>query len=85
MYRKLTRQELTTLKRAFDKWGVFDFFKDRSILINEIKTFNIREVHFLSNEMEKIALWKQPSYAGLLIGELKKKLFTFNARSRSYF
>jgi 60S ribosome subunit biogenesis protein NIP7 len=72
MYRKLTRQELTTLKRAFDKWGVFDFFKDRSILINEIKTLNIREVHFLSNEMEKIALWKQPSYAGLLIGELKK-------------
>ena len=72
MYRKATRQELTTLKRAFDKWGVFDFFKDKSILINEIKTLNIREVHFLSNEMEKIALCKQPSYAGLLISELKK-------------
>jgi ribosome biogenesis protein Nip4 len=72
MYRILTRQELTTLNRAFDKWGVFDFFKDKSLLINEIKTLNIREVHFLSNEIEKIALWKQPSYAGLMIGELKK-------------
>ena len=72
MYRKPTRQELTTLKRAFDKWGVFEFFKDKSILIKEIKTLNIREVHFLSNEIEKIALLEQPSYAGLMIGELKK-------------
>jgi 60S ribosome subunit biogenesis protein NIP7 len=72
MYRKPTRQELTTLKRAFDKWGVFEFFKDKSILIKEIKTLTIREVHFLSNEIEKIALLEQPSYAGLMIGELKK-------------
>src|SRR5919199_865626 len=72
MYRKLTRQELTTLRRAFDKWGIFDFFKDKSILIREIKNCNIREVYFLSNEMEKIALLKQPSYAGIIIGELRK-------------
>jgi 60S ribosome subunit biogenesis protein NIP7 len=72
MYRKPTRQELTTLKRAFDKWGVFEFFKDKSILIKEIKTLTIREVHFLSNEIEKIALLEQPLYAGLMIGELKK-------------
>jgi 60S ribosome subunit biogenesis protein NIP7 len=73
MYRLLTRQELTTMKRAFDKWGVFDFFKDKSILINEIKNCNIREVYFLSNEIEKIALLEQPSYAGLMIGQLKKQ------------
>jgi ribosome biogenesis protein Nip4 len=73
MYRLLTRQELTTMNRAFDKWGVFDFFKDKSILINEIKNCNIREVYFLSNEIEKIALLEQPSYAGLMIGQLKKQ------------
>jgi 60S ribosome subunit biogenesis protein NIP7 len=73
MYRILTRKELTILKRAFDKWGVFDFFKDKSILIKEIRNQNIREVYFLSNEIEKIALLKQPSYAGLMIGQLKKQ------------
>ena len=73
MYRLLTRQESTTLKRAFDKWGVFDFFKDKSILIKEIKNYNIREVYFLSNEIEKTALLEQPSYAGLMIGQLKKQ------------
>jgi ribosome biogenesis protein Nip4 len=72
MYRRPTRQELTILNRAFNKWGVFDFFKNKSILIKEIKTRNIREVYFLSNEIEKIALSEQPSYAGLMIGELKK-------------
>jgi len=73
MYRLLTRQELTTMKRAFNKWGVFDFFKDKSILIKETKNCNIREVYFLSNEIEKIALLEQPSYAGLMIGQLKKQ------------
>jgi ribosome biogenesis protein Nip4 len=72
MYRKPTRKELTILKRAFNKWGVFDFFKDKSILLKEIKSRNIREVYFLSNEIEKIALLQQPLYAGLMIGELKK-------------
>ena len=77
MYRLLTRQELTTMKRAFNKWGVFDFFKDKSILIKETKNCNIREVYFLSNEIEKIALLEQPSYAGLMIGQLKKQ-FAFS-------
>jgi ribosome biogenesis protein Nip4 len=72
MYRKPSRKEITTLNRAFNKWGVFDFFKDKSILIKEIKTRNIREVYFLSNEIEKIALREQPSHAGLMVGELKK-------------
>jgi 60S ribosome subunit biogenesis protein NIP7 len=73
MHRLLTRKELTTMKRAFDKWGVFDFFKDKSILVKEIENYNIREVYFLSNEIEKIALLEQPSYAGLMIGQLKKQ------------
>jgi ribosome biogenesis protein Nip4 len=61
------------MKRAFDKWGAFDFFKDKSILIKEVENYNIREVYFLSNEIEKIALLEQPSYAGLMIGQLKKQ------------
>lgn len=73
MYRILTRKELTTLKRAFDKWGVFDFFKDKSVLIKEIENCNIREVYFLSSEIEKIVLLRQPLYAGLMIGQLKKQ------------
>jgi 60S ribosome subunit biogenesis protein NIP7 len=73
MYRILTRKELTILKRAFDKWGVFDFFKDKSVLIKEIENCNIREVYFLSSEIEKIVLLRQPLYAGLMIGQLKKQ------------
>jgi 60S ribosome subunit biogenesis protein NIP7 len=71
MFRKACRQELTILRRAFNKWGVFDFLVEKSILIKEERR-KTRKVCLLSCELEVIILSRQPDYAGLKIGELKK-------------
>jgi len=71
MFRKAGRQELTILRRAFNKWGIFDFFIEKSILIKE-EPHKTRKVYLLSSELEVIILSRQPNYAGLKIGELKK-------------
>jgi 60S ribosome subunit biogenesis protein NIP7 len=70
MFREACRQELTILRRAFNKWGVFDFFVDKTILIKE--HHKCTEVYLLSSALELIILSRQPNYAGLKIGELKK-------------
>ncbi|HET7344479.1 MAG TPA: PUA domain-containing protein [Nitrososphaeraceae archaeon] len=72
MYRKTTRQELTTLKRAFDRWGIFDYFKDKAVLIKEEKNSKIREVYLLPIGLELMVINSQPSYGGLMVGEIKK-------------
>lgn len=71
MFRKACRQELTILRRAFNKWGVFDFFMEKSLLIKE-ERHKSRKVYLLSSGLEVITLSRQPDYAGLKIGELKK-------------
>ncbi len=69
MFRKASRQELTVLRRAFDRWGIFGFFKEKSLLI---KYNGVREVYFLSTALERIVSVQQPMHAGLMVGELKK-------------
>jgi len=73
MYRKPNRKELTVLKRAFDKWGIFEFAKDKALVLNDLRCNTIKEVFLLSSSLESIIDHSQPYYAGLKIGELKKK------------
>jgi 60S ribosome subunit biogenesis protein NIP7 len=70
MFRKASRQELTALRRAFDRWGIFGFFKEKSLLIKDNGV--VREVYFLSTALERIVSVQQPMHAGLMVGELKK-------------
>jgi 60S ribosome subunit biogenesis protein NIP7 len=72
MYRKTTREELTTLKRAFDRWGIFDYFKDKVVLIKEEENSKMREVYLLPIGLELMVINSQPSYGGLMVGEIKK-------------
>lgn len=67
MYRGLTREEKTRINRALDKWGAFDYFKDKTLLINDA------QVCLVSSELEPMVLKAQPGLAGLVIGELKKQ------------
>lgn len=69
MYRKPTRQEMTLIKRALDRWGVFEFFKDRSLMIQEN---HYRTVCLVPRELESVVKML-PFVAGLAIGELKKQ------------
>lgn len=71
MYRDLTRQEKTTLNRFFDKWGLYEHFKDKSLLIKEDGTTEV----YLTNSMVKdFSLKHNPVSAGLKLGELKKQV-----------
>jgi hypothetical protein len=72
MYRKPNRKELTVLKRAFDKWGIFDFAKDKALVLNDLGSNTIKEVFLLSSSLESTIHHRQPYYAGLKVGELKK-------------
>jgi len=95
MYRSLKREEMTILRRFFNKWGAFDFIKNRKLMIKENpveccyfvptrkntlfrKTINrnTNEVYLLSDVAGKTVMDRKPFLAGLMIGELYKKLFT---------
>jgi len=72
MYRKPDREELTILKRAFNKWGIFEFAEQKGLVLNDLGHNNVKEVFLLSTSLEVIICQRQPYYAGLKIGELKK-------------
>jgi hypothetical protein len=72
MYRKPDRKELTALKRAFNRWGIFEFAEKNALVLNDLEPFHTKEVFLLSTYLEQIVSQRQPYYAGLKIGELKK-------------
>jgi len=72
MYRKPDRKELTVLKRAFNKWGIFEFAQQNALVLNDLGYSKIKEVFIVSNFLEGIICNRHPYYAGLKIGELKK-------------
>jgi hypothetical protein len=75
MYRKPDRKELTILKRAFNRWGIFDFAEQNALVLNDLGYSKIKEVFLISSFLEEIISHRQPYCAGLKIGELKKNLY----------
>jgi predicted RNA-binding protein (TIGR00451 family) len=69
MYRKPTREEMTLINRALDRWGAFELFKNKPFMIKENAS---KTVCIVSGGLEKI-VQMQPYLAGLAIGELKKQ------------
>lgn len=68
-YREPTRDEHTTLNRAFDRWGVFEFFKDKSIAISDDDP---KSVCLTTAGARNLAKSFEPMYLGLVIGYLQK-------------
>ncbi|MGI0037716.1 MAG: PUA domain-containing protein [Nitrososphaera sp.] len=68
-FRELTRDERTTLYRALDRWGVFEFFNDKAVVIAEGTP---KKVCLISADIKPIVSKFEPEYAGLEIGELQK-------------
>jgi 60S ribosome subunit biogenesis protein NIP7 len=64
-----TREERTLINRALDRWGTFEFFKDKSLLIQE----NGNKIVCLVPAGMEAIMRMQPYLAGLAIGELKKQ------------
>lgn len=71
MYRQLTPEERTTLNRFFDRCGLFDYFKDKNLLVRENKT---REIFMMTDEARELALRSDPYLTGIKLGELKKHI-----------
>ena len=71
MYRELTREEKTVVNRFFGKWDLFDYFKDKNLLIREGK---VREIFMMTGDAKSLALKNDPYLVGIKLGELRKQV-----------
>jgi ribosome biogenesis protein Nip4 len=71
--RQPAREERTQINRALDRWGAFEFFKHRPLIIQEVG-MKKKIVCLVTGGIEKdIQVMEDPYSAGLAIGELKKQ------------
>ncbi len=71
--RQPAREERTQINRALDRWGAFEFFKHKPLIIQEVGTKK-KIVCLVTGDIEKaIQVMEDPYSAGLAIGELKKQ------------
>ena len=77
MFRAPTREELTQLRRSFDRWGIFAFMETQRLLLYDNRLVNKKEVFVTTKTSQAILLLKtlQPYQVGLAIGELRNKKF----------
>jgi predicted RNA-binding protein (TIGR00451 family) len=73
IYRLPTKEERTQINRALDRWGAFEFFKHKSLIIQEVGTKKNKVVYLATDGLEKVVQAINPYSAGLAIGELKKQ------------
>ena len=73
IYRRPTRDEKTQISRALGRWGVFDFFKDKLLLVSEENGASRRVCVVPADFEQAMAEAPQPYFAGLVIGDLKKQ------------
>jgi 60S ribosome subunit biogenesis protein NIP7 len=71
MYRELEREERTELNRFFNKWGLFEYFKGRHLVVKDER---VREVYMMTELAKDLALRCEPSMAGLKICEMRKHI-----------
>lgn len=76
-YWEPTRDERTKINRALDRWGAFEFFKDKGLMIQkDDKKKVVVVVYLVTDRIEELMMrmhMMQPFSLGLAIGELKKQ------------
>ena len=92
--RQPAKEERTQINRALDRWGAFEFFKHKPLIIQEVGTKK-KIVCLVTGGIEKaIQVMEDPYSAGLAIGELKKQfipsiagadLFARNGKRNKYY
>ena len=70
--RQPAKDERTQINRAFDRWGAFEFFKHKSLIIQEVGAKK-KVVCLVTGGIEKAVQVMDPYSVGLAIGELKKQ------------
>jgi 60S ribosome subunit biogenesis protein NIP7 len=71
IFRPPLNNEKTQILRAFDRWGTFDYFKDKLLMIKELE--EARVVCLVSDVLQASVRTLEPYHAGLIIGLLKKQ------------
>lgn len=71
-WRQPEKEERTQINRALNRWGAFEFFKHRPVIIQEVAPKK-KVVHLVTAGIEKAVEVMDPYSAGLAIGELKKQ------------
>ena len=71
--RQPAKEERTQINRALDRWGAFDFFKHKPLIIQQVGTKKKKVVCLVTGGIEKAVQVMDPYSAGLAIGELKKQ------------
>jgi len=74
MFRELTRHETTIILRESNRWGIYEYIKDKNLVIRENKT-NKNEVFVIPLPLKDFIFFSQSFYGGLKMGILKKKKF----------
>ena len=86
-YCKPTRDERTKINRALDRWGAFEFFKDKGLMIQkDDKKKVVVVVYLVTDRIEELMMrihMMQPFSLGLAIGELKSSS-SYNSRGRPF-
>lgn len=73
-FRNPDKNERTRINRALDRWGAFEFFKDKSLLVTQKNDTKKVLVWLVSNTIEKLMIpMTHPYSLGLAIGELRKE------------
>ena len=77
MLRSPNAQELTQLRRSFDRWGIFAFMESQKLVINYDSVVKKRDIlvstDALLDTLSKVTL--QPNEMGLTIGQIRNKKF----------
>ncbi|HET8793816.1 MAG TPA: PUA domain-containing protein [Nitrososphaeraceae archaeon] len=74
MFREITRHETTIILRESNRWGIYEYIKDKNFVIRENKT-NKNEVFVIPLPLTDFIFFSQSFYGGLKMGILKKKKF----------
>lgn len=76
IYRKPSMDERTKINRALDRWGAFEFFKDKALMIQKDDKKKAVVVCLVTDRIEEMMMMihmMPPFSLGLAIGELKKQ------------
>lgn len=77
IYCKPNRNERTKIYRALDRWGTFEYFKDKVLILQKDDTKKRIVVFLVNKKIEELLLMAgmiiTPYSVGLAIGELRKE------------
>lgn len=75
IYFKPNRNERTKINRALDRWGAFEFFKDKVLVLQKDDTKKKIVVCLVNEKIEELLMagMISPYSLGLAIGELRKE------------